>query len=675
MTSQQDVEKTAVSLSEDPLLFGVHGEDHLFEPRIEKFLDQFDDHRGVLELSVEDFKPLVNKGVEEVIEHPKTFYYITKVARSYGYDDFHLVGEVPGAHQRIEDLRANDIGTVVSVECRITNRTDQYPRHINAVFTCLNCRKHSINVRQSWASGDIEYPRECPNVDCSNHSKKGFEHMSEMGDRVDRQQVIAQDLHAHASTPDPTDIRADLHNLLVNDVESGETVTLTAILRATEDATKDSALYLQVLGVEHHDRGYAGVELTDEDKARNEEIATIDDPYSRLAASIAPSIKGDYTLARMAGLYQLVGGVRRETDDQKERENIHVAYVGDPGTGKSDIAKYLAKIAPKSVYQSADNATEVGLTASISYEDKFDSTKATLTGGALVRADGGMCVIDELDKGSDGVRNCLQEPLEEQEVSVAKHDIRATLPTRCGALLVANPDNSRFDLHEPLKRQIDINDVIWDRMDVIVPFINSPDEERDNEIAESILNRAKGVSMDYLSPERMQKFVAHARTIDPDMTDEAGDIIHDWWVDKRSMSDSLRTVVGVRQFYSAVRLAEASARIRLSETVDTVDAERSIHMMDTWMTLLMTNENGQLDVDVLSGESAPKRKKKQVIKATIDGIDGNDGAHRGEVVDIVVRELNIDRTELQQEINSYIGNPSKSGVRQEDGLLFTGDFE
>ncbi len=552
------------------------------------------------------------------------------------------------------------------------DRTDQYSRHIIAKFLCRDCGAQ-IDRRQSRAAGDLEYPNEC--YSCENKSTKVFKHLPEQGEVVDRQQVIVQDLHTHSSTPNPTDIRADLHNGLVNEVEAGETVTLTGILRATADDDKDSDLYIQATGIEHHDRGYSGVELTEEDIAENERIASQDDAIGALADSIAPTIKGDYKLARMAALLQLVGGVRRGLDDQKEREQIHVAFVGDPGTGKSDIAKYVSEIAPKSVYQSADNATQAGLTASISYEEQFDSTKATLSGGALVRADGGLAVIDELDKGSESVRNCLQEPLSEQEVSVAKHNIRATLPTRCATLLVANPVDSRFDLYEPLKHQINVNEVIWDRMDIIVPFIDRPDAERDAEIAKSVLDRAQGVTGDYISPERMMKYVAHARSLDPDLTDEAYDILHDAWVDWREDSNEVRTAVGVRKLYALRRLAEASARLRLSEEVTVGDAERVVHLMETWMGALMTNENGKLDRDVLAGSaSAPERELKQTVRRVIDDIGTGGAAPRDEVVDAVEMKGDEDREAIQQEINGWIGNPAGSGFKQEDGHLFKGDF-
>lgn len=670
MTSHQDVDSSDASLDDIPLVFGItqsdRGEVRILREFMEDFVDE--EPSGVLEVSVSEIAEPFG-GLETLLDNPSYhLHFLTGVVGEMGYDDLHVTGQVPGSHKTVEELRAKDIGQLVSIEARVTKRDKNRTRHMIAEFQCMRCMD-VVEVRQSRASGDIEYPSECQSDSCNNSAKKGFEHNTEEGEVVDRQQLIIQDLHANSSTANPSDARVDVHNLLVNQAESGETVTLTGILRATEDEAKDSELYVQALGFEHHDRGYSGVDLTEADKEENREIADSDDVYETLASSIAPSIKGDYRMARMAGLCQLVGGVRRQTDDQKERENIHVAYVGDPGTGKSDLAKYIAKIAPKSVYQSADNASEVGITASISYEDKFDSTKATLTGGALVEADGGMCVLDELDKGSEGVRNCLQEPLEAQEVSVAKHDIRATLPTRCGVMLVANPVNSRFDMDQNLQNQMNLNEVIWDRMDVIVPFVNEPDEDVDKDIADSVLNRAKGKTEDYISPEKMQKYVAHARSIDPEMTDVAHELIKDAWVEWRSGATKYRTPVGVRQLYSAVRLSEAFARLRLGDTVTEDDAEQAVQLMEAWMYQMMTNERGQLDVDVLSGESSTKRETLSVVKSTIDEYGDDGEMHRNEVVQIVNRDLGGEKQDLQQKINGYIGAPDKSGIEQNDGML------
>lgn len=677
--SPQDAEATASTTTNGgdddskPYVYGSKARDQFF---IDLVKDHYEPGEGVLTVNTSDIRSITNqvpeKDPDKILANSadQVAYDLTLAAREMGYDDISIVAEE--ADTRIEDVRADHIGGLVSIDVRITDRTDVKPRTMVAAWRCLKSDCGNVTtVRQSRRPGELEEPTgKCPR--CERQTK--WEHYEHSGDEIlrDVQEMLAQDLHTRASTPNPEDIRIVSFNHLVNQVEPGETVTLTGIVKDKLNGKKVSEKYIQAVGIKPHDEDYRGVELTDEDVERIKEIAEDENAERRLAESIAPSIAGDYSLARRALLYQLVGGVDHSTDSEQYRETIHVAFVGDPGTAKSSLGKYTAEIAPTGVYASADGASQVGITAAVEYEDRFDSAEYKISGGALVRADGGHCVIDELDKGNESVKKALQEPLSEQQVSVSKV-ISATLPARCSALLIANPENERFNFRYSIAEQIDINPAVWDRMDAIVPFRDEPDEDFDADVANAILDRAAGEEIDHIGPDMLRKYIAYAREyVTPTMTDEAREFLRDEYVSLRSQSSGSRVATSARTIDSLVRLAEASARVRLSDEVTVEDAERAVEMTTRWMSLLATDSHGEWDIDAIRGKSAEERDVKAAMWASYEAVEDEEGAQRDDVVDLMTQEDHIDKQDAQQAINAATGRgdlsyDSDTGYLQREG--------
>jgi replicative DNA helicase Mcm len=112
----------------------------------------------------------------------------------------------------------------------------------------------------------------------------------------------------------------------------------------------------------------------------------------------------------------MFGGVeKRHSDGIRVRGDIHALIVGDPGTAKSQLLRYVSEVAPRAIYTSGKGATAAGLTAA-AVKDDFAGGRWVLEAGMLVLADGGMAVIDELDKMSPEDRSAMHEALEQQSM-------------------------------------------------------------------------------------------------------------------------------------------------------------------------------------------------------------------------------------------------------------------
>ena len=116
-----------------------------------------------------------------------------------------------------------------------------------------------------------------------------------------------------------------------------------------------------------------------------------------------------------------------------------------------------------------------------------------------------------------------------------------------------------------------------------------------------------------IEPLLLRKYVAYARqNIKPSLTPEAVQKIKEFYVELRKRGKAEGAVpITPRQIEGLVRLSEASAKLRLSETVDEADAERAIRLTQYVLEKVSRDrETGKLDIDIL----ATGRPKSQVDK-------------------------------------------------------------
>ena len=125
-----------------------------------------------------------------------------------------------------------------------------------------------------------------------------------------------------------------------------------------------------------------------------------------------------------------------------------------------------------------------------------------------------------------------------------------------------------------------------------------------------------------------------------------------------------------RQLEALVRLAEASARIRLSDKIELGDAERVIHIVDACLRQIAYDaRTGTFDIDkVVTGISKEKRDIVRVIKDAIRDI-GGEGRRAGidQVIDTVSGK-GFQREKVKEGIDMLLRNGEamepKNGIIQ-----------
>jgi len=552
-----------------------------------------------------------------------------------------IIGLPKSSHYMIKELRSEHIGRLIAVPGLIRKITEVRPRVVKAVFRCDRCSREK-EIPQN--KPELKEPRVCGD-DCDS---KEFTLVAEKSEFVDTQKLRVQEAPEElegGEQPQTLDVLCE--DDLAGRVYPGDRVVVVGILRIRQRSEREKKsplfdLMLEGNSIEVMEQEFEELEILDEDVKKIKELASHPDISGMITRSIAPSIYG-YEDIKEAIALQLFSGVTKLLPDGAHiRGDIHILLVGDPGIAKSQLLRYVKRLAPRGIYTSGKSTTSAGLTAT-AVKDEFGDGRWTLEAGALVMADKGIAAVDELDKMRSEDRSALHEAMEQQTISIAKAGILATLKSRCALLGAANPKLGRFDEFEPIPEQINMAPTLLSRFDLIFVMKDRPQREQDERISSHILGthyagelieRRKNVADNSIpeeevekalqrikpdiEPELLRKYIAYARReVFPVMEREAMKELEDFYVGLRAegIGENAPVPVTARQLEALVRLAEASARMRLSQRVTREDARRTIQIVSASLDQVARDpETGKLDADILTvGKSKTQRDKIKIL--------------------------------------------------------------
>jgi len=354
--------------------------------------------------------------------------------------------------------------------------------------------------------------------------------------------------------------------------------------------------------------------------------------FELLSKSLAPSIHG-HNYIKKAILCLLLGGTEKVLDNgTRLRGDINIMMVGDPSTAKSQLLRYVLHTAPRAIPTTGRGSSGVGLTAAVTTDQETGERR--LEAGAMVLADRGVVCIDEFDKMSDIDRTAIHEVMEQGRVTIAKAGIHAKLNARCSVLAAANPVYGRYDPYKTPMDNIGMQDSLLSRFDLLFIVLDKMDPDSDKKISEHVLRMHKyrnpgeqdgdplpfGDTNDllatygneeneeeeggtrvyakkdsqlygdnrhekFVSSQFMKKYIHVARNIKPTLSQKAADLISERYADLRDQEENptekAKTApITARTLETMIRLSTAHAKARMSKSIDKVDAESAINMVE-----------------------------------------------------------------------------------------------
>lgn len=260
---------------------------------------------------------------------------------------------------------------------------------------------------------------------------------------------------------------------------------------------------------------------------------------SALSRIFVPKIIGDEEIYLVKKLIILQLFTRPDL-----KEKFHILIVGEVGSGKTEIGLEVKDLA---------------------FPCEFTSKKTTPVGmlEALMAADGGFIVCDELDKLDKEVREQMLEAMQSQTITYRKYEFHVQKKARVNVLAFCNPANYWFSTDVLL--DVPFEPPLLSRFHVITR-IKKVNPERYEEIAKNydITQEESEERKEFL-----RKIISHYKRNYPNpVIPEPVKKRIGWFAKQAAMSSRLRNIITPRIIEGLFSACKAMARIHGKEIVD-----------------------------------------------------------------------------------------------------------
>ena len=439
--------------------------------------------------------------MEELLERPsETIDIFKKILKELQYDDNFIISNLPDKSKiNITDIRCNSLNKLIFVIGEISTRSQSNYIIDSIIYECLNCYGR-ITI--------FEKNKNSPKCGCGGKTRIIEKR------HLDYLKLTIKDISSTLSEEVNVFLKNDKFSF--SKIEEGDIIELIGINLAAPPLDKrnrdekEEEKIIEGLGVKLLGKNYSDLIITEEDRNKFEEIKK--EPFGWFLSKLYPDLDNVELPCKMAVLCLF--------------NSINNLFLGDPGRGKSEVQKRIAKAAIKGAYSIAteDSSSPVGLTGALT-QNKFTG-KFVLSGGIFKGLHpNGIAVVDEINregKVSLAIQQSLLGIIANKTIKKDKANTNKELPCDVSIMASANLKIGRtYDQYKPECQNFNILDALFDRFDFVVYFNNELIAEMESlkKFYKSKIDN-KNYKFIIKDLELIKKYQSEAKKIDVDLSDD-----------------------------------------------------------------------------------------------------------------------------------------------------------
>ena len=457
----------------------------------------------------------------------------------------------------ISSLSKDDIDTLVSFEASIIGEGDRL-----AQIAEVQTSKGDLVVYDKYN------PKEHGAI-----TKKYWEYL---------QYVTIEEIKPEKDNVQSYKITLKLPNTMVSKTKETKKYIITGFYRVEKGEEPELPLYIQGVSINPIENKKA--ESLSSSEIEHFRKLAVSDPNAylhKLTDSYAPHIFGNHT----AKLGMLLAHLKN-IDLGSYRAEMFLLLIGVPGTGKSEILKYMGEIHDNFIYNDSQGVSTRGLLFSqIEYKKQ-----KILHRGVMLKYEN--VVIDEFDKLKPEDQKALNTVIEQRIATYTKSPFSESAKITANLSIGANPTNSKWIPEKGILKNLEsVGDTIVDRAVIVLVTSNKDTENKLNHIFGTIMG--DDITEPPIPKKQLAALYEYASVHKPSLTQSSVKLMKAFLIafSKIEQSDNQDLPIETRKELDLVRISVKMAQLLLRDEVDGDSVKYAIEFYKSCMESVGMNTN------------------------------------------------------------------------------------